>query len=258
MSEFNCPEPGCGFHIGIAGDLVTDEDFEAQDYYDQEIEVHQQMHAGAKATDKQDAYWVKVAPDTAAWLDHHGLMLESQDKSGQALPNPLHVEGRNISEVVGSPLAARYKEREFGSVPIELAVVPGLSAAEFSQKSSIGRRVRVVSAGLDRGVSRDVEGDYRAQGFSDRERDRAVRFFIEPFFDAFREGEGQSGPRVECVVAVDGDVHLEISLSVGGAPGGAGVGTSESTERGNKSLGHVEEKPSAVAAAEGDEIKTNR
>ncbi|MGQ3382941.1 hypothetical protein [Glutamicibacter sp. TV12E] len=44
MSEFNCPEPGCTFHIGIAGDLVTAEDFEAQDYYDQEIEEHQRMH----------------------------------------------------------------------------------------------------------------------------------------------------------------------------------------------------------------------
>lgn len=45
MSEFNCPEPGCKFHIGIAGDLVTDEDFESQDYYDQEIEEHERMHA---------------------------------------------------------------------------------------------------------------------------------------------------------------------------------------------------------------------
>lgn len=44
MSEYQCQEPGCHFHIGIAGDLVTDQDFEQQDYYDQEVEEHYQMH----------------------------------------------------------------------------------------------------------------------------------------------------------------------------------------------------------------------
>jgi len=54
---------------------------------------------------------------------------------------------------------------------------------------------------------------------------------------------------------VSGDLNDRFRAKEAVAPGGAGVGTSESIERGNKSLGHVEEKPPAVAAAEGDETK---
>ncbi|WP_346921898.1 hypothetical protein [Glutamicibacter creatinolyticus] len=48
MSEYKCQEPGCHFHIGIAGALVTDEDFEQQAYYDQEVEDHYQTHEAKK------------------------------------------------------------------------------------------------------------------------------------------------------------------------------------------------------------------
>lgn len=48
MSEYKCQEPDCNFHIGIAGDLATDLDFEQQDYYDQEVEEHYQMHEEQK------------------------------------------------------------------------------------------------------------------------------------------------------------------------------------------------------------------
>ncbi|WP_313812396.1 hypothetical protein [Glutamicibacter sp.] len=44
MSEYQCEEPGCYFHIGIGGQVITDDDFEQQDYYNQEVEAHYQMH----------------------------------------------------------------------------------------------------------------------------------------------------------------------------------------------------------------------
>lgn len=68
MSEFKCAEPGCEYHVGLGGPVVTDEDFEQQDYYFQEIEEHQQMHDEQKrvkpGTDKshppQGGRWLKV------------------------------------------------------------------------------------------------------------------------------------------------------------------------------------------------------
>ncbi|GGL83212.1 hypothetical protein [Glutamicibacter protophormiae] len=53
------------------------------------------------------------------------------------------------------------------------------------------------------------------------------------------------------------EIHFghQISLSVVGAPDGAGVGTSESTERGQTPTLSEKEMPSAVAPAEGDETK---
>lgn len=48
MSEYKCPELDCNFHIGFAGQVVTDEDFEQQDYYFEEIEQHAIRHEEQK------------------------------------------------------------------------------------------------------------------------------------------------------------------------------------------------------------------
>lgn len=257
MSEYQCQEPGCNFHIGIAGGLVTDLDFEQQDYYDQEVEEHEQMHASEADNEKQDDYFVNVDPSTAAWLDYHGLMRSWQNKSGQAVPNPLHVPARTISDVVGSPFAARYKEVEFGSVPVELPVVARLGIPELCQQINIGSGVRIIVAGPDLGVIGDVEGNHGAAELTDRERDGSGRAFIKPFSDALNECECQCGRRHDSVMPVDRDLHIQISLSVG-APSGAVVSTPESTERGQTPTSSEKGKPSAVAPAEGDETKTSK
>lgn len=110
MNEFKCQELGCGFHIGIAGDLVTDADFEAQDYYDQEIEEHQQMHekltsnigklpmrghAHIEASDKQIVVSLApINPLTSSELDGIGSALaEGLTRSGfSPVPNPSELD----------------------------------------------------------------------------------------------------------------------------------------------------------------------
>lgn len=71
MNEYQCQEPGCHFHIGIAGDLVTDLDFEQQEYYDQEVEEHYRMHAEDKAEGASlgEAAEVLVSMKSACFLD---------------------------------------------------------------------------------------------------------------------------------------------------------------------------------------------
>lgn len=54
------------------------------------------------------------------------------------------------------------------------------------------------------------------------------------------------------------DLRHDSSLSVGDAPSGAGVGTSETTERVYQSYGTNQEKPPAGATAEGNETKNQR
>lgn len=54
------------------------------------------------------------------------------------------------------------------------------------------------------------------------------------------------------------DMSHDVFLSVGDAPDGAGVGASDSTERVYTAYGPTTGKPPAVAAAEGEETKTNR
>jgi len=84
----------------------------------------------------------------------------------------------------------------------------------------------------------------------------------EPRFNAWSSGV----PSLRRMVTMKGaDCLLEVvrvrskrhdfSLSVGGAPDGAGAGTSESTEGDQTPVVPEIKMPSAVAAAEGDETK---
>ena len=55
MSEFKCEEPGCEYHVGISnGPNLTAEDWEAEQYYVQEIEEHQQMHKEEPRTETEN------------------------------------------------------------------------------------------------------------------------------------------------------------------------------------------------------------
>ena len=54
MSDYKCPEPGCDYHVGFAGQCVTDEDFEQQDYYFEEIEQHIQSHEGERSSGRSN------------------------------------------------------------------------------------------------------------------------------------------------------------------------------------------------------------
>lgn len=243
MSEFKCAEPGCDYHVGIGGPVVTDDDFERQDNYFLEIEEHQQMH------EKQASYFVEVDPDTAAWLDHHGLMKSHQSKSGRIVPNELHNPAQTIKDVVGLPLTASYKEREFGSVPVELSVMTSHRVSELAQERGIRLDIRIVGAGSDDGVARDVESNDRASELPNGKGNGPFRRLFPPFPNTLHESMSLSRGDVERMVAVDVDVHVQNSLSVDGAPNGAVGGTSESTERGlTPGVPEMKEHPAAATA----------
>lgn len=263
MSEYKCQEPGCNFHIGIAGDLVTDLDFEQQDYYDQEVEEHYQMHKSEADNEKQDSYWVKVLPATAELLDRHGLMQAHRNVSGHEVPNPLFkpladscrmqtLDGDMLNMVRLSPFSAAAREFELGSVPANDPVGSGRESFELGQQRGIGTS-RFVLHNANGGVLADVEFDSTTAVSLDAQADGGIRLCLSPAADSFDERVSDPRVSLQSKVTIDkNDGFHDASLSVDDAPNGAVVSTPESTERGQTPASSEKEIPSAVAPAEGE------
>lgn len=235
MSEFKCPEPGCDYHVGIGGPVVTDEDFELQDYYFQEIEEHQQMHAEQKARDAAPGGGRHPIRYRAIDLDKtHMVSTINQPFEQLYLLKP---EAAVSGELV-------LKFHDFGSQAISFyrVLVTELEICVWRYPNGYSRELPV--AGLDR-VRLDQERFIFPKSFSDE--------ILQG-----REGFVLNVDRMGVLPRADYELSHEISFSVGDAPDDAGVGTSESTERVYQSYGTNQEKPPAGATAEGDETKTNR
>ncbi|WP_413456033.1 hypothetical protein ACLQ8T_06025 [Glutamicibacter sp. FR1] len=256
MSEFKCAEPGCDYHVGISnGPNLTPEDWESEDYYFQEIEEHQQMHREKTDNEKQDNYFVNVDPETASWLDGQGLMRSWLNKSGQAVPNPLHVPGRAISDVVGSPFARIAAEGDRLAVPVD---TPGIASSDIFPESPQKLSIRLETLGavsIDGRLRIDVEHDAVRTTGADLKLNVAMGSMRPPHVDSFNERGNDFGGGSQGGMPVDSEPDFHFSLSVGGAPRGAVGGTSESTERGlTPGVPEMKEHP-AVAAAGCDETK---
>ncbi|MGP9489649.1 hypothetical protein ACT3UD_17005 [Glutamicibacter sp. 287] len=248
MSEYQCQEPGCSFHIGIGGELSTAEDYEQQEYYENEIEEHIRSHDD----DPQPVYWVKVAPGVASWLDLAGLLEAHQNRIGVEIPNPFHVPGRLISDVVRSPFAGIASEGDSVSVPVDSAGVSrGDVVSENIQKVRI-RLELITAGGTHSRIRGDVESDCVLRAGTDFEIDFAFRVMDAPKVYA----NGESSDHVGCCGQGEMPVDLKPGFHSSLSEGNTSVGTSESTERDQTPSARVKVKPSAGATAEGDETKT--
>lgn len=256
MSEFNCPEPGCMFHIGIAGDLVTSEDFEAQDYYDQEIEEHQQMHEKQKSEEakRSDANFdLKLDQAITAAEAEFEAAKEKLDTVAQKIAFEIAVGGDLQGPRYDYLLVRDRSATAVGAVGALRKLKKELSSAQTGEDSaykegSSGSRVPRVET--DRRSRGNEKGGRVSVSVLDlNSRDTVLLESINNFLLDIRQilvRQIDGGPVVT-------DVPHEISLSVDGAPYGAGVGTSDSTERGQTPDSPEMKVPSAVAAAEGDE-----
>jgi len=74
MSEYKCPEPGCEFHIGSPGEVLTEEDYDAQMYYFGETQDHEQMHRKQREEAIAQSRRLELHEKVNSWehaLDHH-------------------------------------------------------------------------------------------------------------------------------------------------------------------------------------------
>lgn len=118
--------------------------------------------------------------------------------------------------------------------------------------SGVGVGEYHVSVGRDDQGSLGITSDFLTNG----RKEHGLAFDSESMaHDAFNSRHGQVVQDLDIFGAKVANDHFsghEFSLSVG-APNGAGVGASESTERGQTPASSEKEKPSAVAPAEGGE-----
>jgi len=234
MSEFNCPEPGCEYHIGIAGDCVTDQDFETQDYYFQEIEEHERMHEEQKIAS--------------------GSLLRVQELLSGAKVVVVETGNRTRTVIVNPQEVYLYAVACDRDVPVVFEVCPvvpehGFVQRDYRIETVFEQDLRLVvepeavhpSAGVFERFNVNVEGPVFGELLED-ERFQGKQLFIVEFQNNSLPANGVN------------EFPHDSSLSVGGAVGG----TSESTERvQNPGVPEMKKHP-AAATAGCDEIKTNR
>lgn len=284
MSEFKCAEPGCDYHVGISnGPNLTPEDWESEDYYFQEIEDHQQMHEESKRDkaarmvaaqfrgqleerDKMcrvcgevfesepSSYWSAARAkifrldDVMMGVDYLALIHRSC-----VLPIAMRVARHPLLQKMIEENKARdlevTRESEPNAVPGDVAGSAVARISEFGQQCRVGIDIFPVRfVELDLRSSPDIERNDCVPTASG-EGNHTIRIFLEPFADARLEGQGRGRMQRGSHVPVDGDVQVQISLSVGGAPRGAVGGTSESTERDlTPGVPEMKEHPAAATA----------
>lgn len=270
MSSYECQEPGCDFNIYAAGPILTDEDMEAQDYFEDEIRDHERQHeeeAAIKALDR--AMLVnEVADEVMRRITELLATAERPARASSGTTEPKvdtaladrgsadagHSDGITL-EVAGKEFKAVLSKESKASL-INDAVAASMERLKedvYSVKIPTGRTLRATRPAVEevafakqRNVDPSVlecdsQGPDR-KGILESEpqsnggvfKDGAERIVFPRYPDhAFSVGDGS--------VDVLADVH-ETSPSVG-APSGAGVGTSDPT--GGDEAGVLGEAPGA-------------
>lgn len=280
MSEYKCQEPGCHFHIGIGGPTITDLDIELQDYYDQGVEEHYQMHEEQKR---------ETTARMVAALFRSQLQERDKDcrvcggefstaRKSMAAPTILHLDPAKDG--------LEYLARVHRVCEIDLALRAGHPAVKrmLEQNRELAKRSLVEQA--------DHSGGFKAVAEVSRGGFVGVDVVLGSVVKhEVRTGVNPQRVSVSVQPTVGADVHLEatasldlveqdllegikrfavnvklsrdvsngmnesphqFSLSVD-APNGTVVSTPESTERGQTPTSSEAEMPSAVAPAEGGE-----
>lgn len=248
MSEFKCLEPDCEYHIGLGGPVVTDEDFEQQEYYFQEIEEHQQMHEALKLETKggdsgMSESKCQVARVQELLLNDDVMLVESDNLTGTVILNPRSTYLYSVTVDRDLPVAFKIcpviPERGFVRVDYRIETVLEENIRLVVQPEAVHPATSI----LER-FNVKVEGPIFGE-LLENERFQGCQLFIIKIDDNSFPANGVN------------EFPHESSLSVG-VPNGTVGGTSESTERDQTPDVGEKKKHPAVTAAGCGEIKTNR
>lgn len=294
MSEYKCQEPGCNFYIGTGGILVTVLDFKKYYYYSQEVQDHFKMHDEQKREKAARMVAVQFGSqllerDKVCRVCGGEF---SDARKSMAAPSILHLDLDNaglqylarvhrVCEIDRALLARHPAVKRILAENYEMSLGGTAPKKTKSHPPQEGRWLKAddqPSAGGDQATSVDdgstlEEGDSASQVPSVKTdrcaggNEKGGRVSIDVFEIQSRDTvllESLNNTLLDIrkflVRNVDGgpvvsNMSHEVSLSVDGAPDGAGVGASESTERGQTPTSSEKEMPSAVAPAEGGETK---